>query len=40
MHQPQADNPLRYINTRVSDYGSVYISVEEEIKAMVAILNG
>jgi copper homeostasis protein len=36
----QADNPLRYINTRVSDYGSVYISVEEEIRAMVAILNG
>ncbi|MES2064371.1 MAG: copper homeostasis protein CutC [Bacteroidota bacterium] len=36
----QAANPLTYINTRISDYGSVYISVEEEIRAMVAILNG
>jgi len=36
----QAKNPLTYINTRISDYGSVYISVEEEIRAMVAILNG
>ena len=36
----QADNPLHYINTRISDYGSIYISVEEEVRAMVAILNG
>lgn len=36
----QAVNPLTYINARISDYGSVYISVEEEIRAMVAILNG
>ncbi|MGZ3871393.1 MAG: copper homeostasis protein CutC [Mucilaginibacter sp.] len=35
-----AKNPLTYINTRISDYGSVYIAVEEEIRAMVAILNG
>ncbi|NCD72517.1 copper homeostasis protein CutC [Mucilaginibacter agri] len=35
----QAENPLRYINLAISDYGHVYISREEEVRAMVAILN-
>jgi copper homeostasis protein len=35
-----APNPLKYINTRVSDYGNVYISDEDEIRAMVAVLQG
>jgi copper homeostasis protein len=34
-----ANNPLQYINTRVSDYGSVYIADEEEVRAMVNILQ-
>lgn len=36
----KAGNPLTYINTQISDYGNVYISREEEVRAMVAILNG
>jgi len=36
----QVNNPLTYINTNISDYGNVYISAEEEVKAMVAILKG
>jgi copper homeostasis protein len=35
-----AANPLTYINTQVADYGSVYISDEEEVSAMVAVLQG
>lgn len=35
----KADNPVRYINTRVSDYGNVYIADEQEVSAMVAVLN-
>lgn len=35
----KADNPLTYINTQISDYGNVYISREDEVRAMVAILN-
>ncbi|GAB3427268.1 copper homeostasis protein CutC [Niabella aquatica] len=35
----KADNPVRYINTRVSDYGSVYIADAQEVSAMVEILN-
>lgn len=34
-----APNPITYINTQVSDYGSVYIADEEEVKRMVAILS-
>jgi copper homeostasis protein len=33
-------NPLTYINSEVSDYGNVYIADEEEVRRMVAILNG
>lgn len=36
----KAENPLTYINTRISDYGNVYISCEDEVRAMVTILNG
>lgn len=32
-------NPLTYINDRVSDYGSVYIADEEEVRKMVAVLG-
>lgn len=32
-------NPLKYINTEVNDYGNVYISVEDEVRAMVSVLN-
>lgn len=35
----KADNPVRYINARVSDYGNVYIADEQEVSAMVAVLN-
>jgi copper homeostasis protein len=34
-----APNPLTYINTEVSDYGSVYIADEEEVRRMVHILS-
>lgn len=34
-----APNPLKYINTRVNDYGNLYISDEDEVRAMVNILN-
>ena len=34
-----APNPLAYINTQVSDYGNVYIADEEEVRAMVEILE-
>lgn len=34
-----ANNPLTYINTQISDYGSVYIADEEEVKQLVNILN-
>lgn len=34
-----APNPLTYINTQVSDYGSVYIADEEEVRRMVEILS-
>ena len=32
-------NLLTYINTQVSDYGSVYVADEDEVKRMVALLN-
>jgi copper homeostasis protein len=32
-------NPLAYINTLVSDYGNVYVADQEEVRAMVAILE-
>jgi copper homeostasis protein len=32
-------NPLTYINTRVSDYGNVYVADEEEVRRMVELLN-
>jgi copper homeostasis protein len=35
-----AINPLTYINTQVADYGSVYIADEEEVRAMVSVLQG
>lgn len=35
-----APNPVTYVNTQVSDYGHVYIADEEEVRKMVAILNG
>lgn len=34
-----APNPLTYINTNVSDYGNVYVADEDEVRAMVGILN-
>jgi copper homeostasis protein len=34
-----AANPLQYINTQVTDYGSVYIADEQEVRAMVNILQ-
>jgi copper homeostasis protein len=35
-----APNPLKYINSQVTDYGNVYISDEDEVRAMVAVLQG
>lgn len=32
-------NPLRYINTQVSDYGNVYVADEEEVRRMVKMLS-
>ncbi|GAA3975548.1 hypothetical protein [Mucilaginibacter dorajii] len=34
-----ASNPLTYINTNVSDYGKVYVADEDDVRAMVGILN-
>ena len=34
-----APNPLTYINTQVSDYGSVYIADEEEVRMMLKELR-
>jgi copper homeostasis protein len=34
-----AANPLTYINNRVTDYGNVYIADEQEVAAMVAVLE-
>jgi copper homeostasis protein len=34
-----AENPQTYINERVTDYGNVYISDEDEVRAMVANIN-
>lgn len=34
-----AENPVTYVNKQVSDYGNVYISDEEEVRAMVTILE-
>jgi len=34
-----AVNPLTYINNQVTDYGNVYIADEEEIRAMLQVLN-
>jgi copper homeostasis protein len=34
-----APNPLTYINTLVSDYGHVYVADDEEVRAIVAILE-
>lgn len=34
-----APNPLTYVNTRVSDYGNVYIADEVEVRRMVEILS-
>lgn len=34
-----AENPVTYVNKQVSDYGNVYISDEDEVRAMVAILE-
>jgi copper homeostasis protein len=35
-----AANPVTFLNPEVSDYGNVYISDEEEVRAIVAKLNG
>lgn len=32
-------NPLAYINTKINDYGSVYVSMESELAKMVNILK-
>lgn len=32
-------NPLGYINTKINDYGNLYVSSEVELKKMIAILN-
>jgi len=32
-------NPLGYINTKIKDYGNLYVSSEIELKKMIAILN-
>lgn len=32
-------NPLTYINTKINDYGSVYVSMESELAKMVNILK-
>lgn len=34
-----APNPVRYINSEVSDYGNVYIADESEVRAIVQQLN-
>lgn len=34
-----APNPVKYINTQVSDYGNVYISDESEVKAIIKELQ-
>lgn len=34
-----ADNPVTFINKEVSDYGNVYITDEEEVRAIVALLS-
>lgn len=34
-----ATNPVTYVNAEVSDYGNVYIADEEEVRAMVRILE-
>ncbi|HEY0770405.1 MAG TPA: copper homeostasis protein CutC [Sphingobacteriaceae bacterium] len=34
-----AENPVTYVNKQISDYGNVYISDEEEVRAMVTILE-
>lgn len=34
-----APNPLTYVNTQVSDYGSVYVADEDEVIRMVEILS-
>ncbi len=34
-----APNPLHYINTQVSDYGSVYIADEEELRLLIERLR-
>jgi copper homeostasis protein len=33
-----APNPVTYVNTAVSDYGSVFVADEEEVRRMVGIL--
>jgi copper homeostasis protein len=34
-----APNPLTYINTNASDYGNVYVADEDEVRAMVGVLE-
>lgn len=34
-----ANNPLTFVNPEVSDYGKVYVADEQEVKAMVAVLE-
>jgi copper homeostasis protein len=34
-----APNPVTYINPAVNDYGNVYIADEQELKAMISILE-
>jgi copper homeostasis protein len=33
------DNPLAYINTKINDYGKVYVSLESELVKMIEILK-
>ena len=33
-----AHNPVKYMNSEVSDYGHVYIADEEELRAMIALM--
>lgn len=35
-----APNPVTFLNPAVSDYGNVYIADENEVRAMIEILNG
>ena len=35
-----APNPVTYVNTQVSDYGSVYVANEAEVERMVRLLAG